>query len=182
MLLRDYLGDAMRTTTTHDAYVGIPLAELSAKARGDVLEGVVRRVLEESAGEVATDPVVGVSVAGSKRPLTSAPYDFSLRGRRVEVKSAQLKYDKHRLCWFVSWQQIKSDMHDDLYLAMYTPSGVFLFKHDGTKGVTTSGKAQESGGGQVQVCGPRSEKSVERATAVVVDKMRTMLVAHLEYA
>ena len=44
MLLRDYLGEAMHTTTTHDAYVGIPLAELSAKARGDVLEGVVRRV------------------------------------------------------------------------------------------------------------------------------------------
>ena len=43
MLLRDYLGEAMHTTTTHDAYVGIPLAELSAKARGDVLdEGVVR--------------------------------------------------------------------------------------------------------------------------------------------
>ena len=144
----------MHTTTTHDAYVGIPLAELSAKARGDVLEGVVRRVLEEFAGEVATDPVVedmasdvwvkegrqtfceerrkhftghcppdlcrsriqvpnpnpfSVTVAGHKRPRTSAPYDFGLRGRRIEVKSAQLNYDKsHRRYWQAMWQNLKS--------------------------------------------------------------------------
>jgi len=69
-----------------------------------------------------------------------------------------------------------------MYLALYTPSGVFIYKHDGTTGVTSGGKAQEAEGGQVQVYGPRSEKSIERATAVVVDKMRTMLVAHLGYA
>ena len=174
----------MHTTTTHDAYVGIPLAELSAKARGDVLEGVVRRVLEEFAGEVATDPVVGVTVAGHKRPRTSAPYDFGLRGRRIEVKSAQLNYDKsHRRYWQAMWQNLKSTCTMTCTSRqLYTPSGVFIYKHDGTTGVTSGGKAQEAEGGQVQVYGPRSEKSIERATAVVVDKMRTMLVAHLGYA
>ena len=132
---------------------------------------------------MATDPVVGVTVgAGHKRPRTSAPYDFGLRGRRIEVKSAQLNYDKSHRYWQAMWQNLKSDMHDDMYLALYTPSGVFIYKHDGTTGVTSGGKAQEAEGGQVQVYGPRSEKSIERATAVVVDKMRTMLVAHLGYA
>ena len=59
MLLRDYF-DAKRTGT-HDAYVGVPLADLSAKARGDALEGVIRRVLEQRAGEAATDPLASAT-------------------------------------------------------------------------------------------------------------------------
>ena len=66
----------------------------------------MRRVLEESAGEVATDPVVGVIVAGRKRARTSAPYDLGLRGRRIEVKSAQLTYDKSHRLWKALWQNI----------------------------------------------------------------------------
>ena len=56
------------------------------------------------------------------------------------------------------WPNIKSDMHDDMYLALYTPSGVFIYKHDGTTGVSSNGKAQEAAGTIVQVYGPRPEK------------------------
>lgn len=33
--------DVSKRTVTHDAYVGVPLADLSSKARGDALEGIV---------------------------------------------------------------------------------------------------------------------------------------------
>ena len=163
-------------TITHAAYVGVPLADLSAKVRGDVLENVVRRVLEQQVGETATDAVAGVTVAGRKRGRNSAPYDFDLIGERVEVKSAQLKWDTGSRCWQAAWQGIKPDEHDDLYLALYTPYGVYIHLHNG---VSTHGKQQAAKGGKVNMYGPRSEPSIARATAVVCDKLAPMLVAHV---
>jgi hypothetical protein len=168
-------------TITHAAYVGVPLADLSAKARGDALEGIVRRVLERQAGEAATDPVAGATVAGRKRGLNSAPYDFGLTGRRVEVKSAQLRWNTHNRRWEAAWQAIKPDEHDDLYLTLYTPSGVYIYLHNGVYGVSTDGKQQAANGGTVNVYGPRSETSIAKATAAVCRKLAPMLVAHLAY-
>ena len=163
MPLRDYV-DAKRTVT-HDAYVGVPLADVSATARGLALEGVVRRVLEQRAGEAATDPFAKATVSGHKRGRHQAAYDFELRGRRVEVKSAQLAWNMHKRRWVVAWQNIKPDEHDDLYLALYMPSGVYIYLHDGVYGVTTHGKAQAAEGGQVHACGPRSEPSIAPLTS-----------------
>ena len=177
MPLRDYV-DAKRTVT-HDAYVGVPLADISTKARGDALENVVRRVLEQRAGEAATDPLTSATVSGRKRGRNSAAYDFGLCGRRVEVKSAQLAWNMHSRRWVASWQNIKPDEHEDLYLALYTPSGVYIYLHDGVYGVTTRGKAQVAYGGEVFACGPCCHPSVARATAVVGEQLAPMLVAHL---
>ena len=177
MPLRDYF-DA-KCTATHDAYVGVPLADLSASARGDALEGVVRRVLEQRTGEAATDPFASTTVSGRKRGRNSAAYDFELSGRRVEVKSAQLTWDKHKSRWTTSWQNIKPDEHDDLYLALYTPSGVYIFLHDGVYGVSTQGKAQAACGGTVHAYGRRSEPSIAKATVVVCEKLAPMLVAYV---
>ena len=178
MPLCDYL-DVSRRTVTHDAYVGVPLADLSSKARGDTLECVVRRVLEQRACEAATDPVAGATVSGRKRGRSSAAYDFGLCNRHVEVKSVQLKWNMHKRRWEAVWQNIKPGEHDDLYLALYTPSGVYIHLHNGVHGVTTHGKQQAANGGKVCVCGPRSEPSLETATAVVCRKLAPMLVAHV---
>ena len=180
MPLRDYF-DAKRTGT-HDAYVGVPLADLSAATRGDALECVVRRVLEQRAGEAATDPVASTNVSGHKRGRNSAAYDFELCGRRVEVKSSQLKWNNNKRRWRADWKAIKPDEHDDLYLALYTPSGVYIYLHNGVYGVTTNGKAQAAIGGKVQAYGSRSEPSIAKATTVVCKKLETMLVAHLAYS
>ena len=174
--------DAQRRTVTHDAYVGLPLADFSAAARGDALECIVRRVLEQRAGEAATDPVAGATVSGKKRGRGSAAYDFKLCGRRVEVKSAQLAWNKHRVRWNVFWRNIKPEEHDDLYLALYTPSGVHIYLHDRVYGVTTNGKAQAARGGIVHAYAPRSQPSIKEATAVVCEKLAPMLVAHLVLA
>ena len=171
--------DVSRRTVTHDAYVGVPLANLSSKTRGDTLECIVRRVLEQRAGEVATDPVASTTVSGRKRGRNSAAYDFGLCGRRVEVKSAQLAWNMHNRYWKASWENIKPDAHDDLYLALYTPYGVYIYLHDGVYGVSTSGKAQAARGGNVQTYGPCSEPSIAKATASVCEKLAPMLVAHI---
>ena len=95
------------------------------------------------------------TVSGKKRGRGSAAYDFKLCGRRVEVKSAQLAWNKDKVRWNAYWRNIKPEEHDDLYLALYTPSGVHIYLHDGVYGVTTNGKAQAASGGIVQAFGPR---------------------------
>ena len=127
-MLSDYL--SVTTTKTHDAYVGVPLATHSSKARGDILEIAAMRVMEEKMGNKAQTPTSGTCVNGAKRGRNSEEYDFLIAGRRVEVKSAQLSWNAYKRHWRASWQNIKRDAYDDLLLVLYTPLGVHLFLHD----------------------------------------------------
>lgn len=175
-MLSDFLDDYVMTVT-QKAYVGVPLSTLSN--RGNVLERVLRRFLELSTGNSATDPDLGTNISGKKRGRNNAPYDFLLGDRRVEVKSTQLRWDQRR--WLAHWSAVKPSEHDDLYLVLYTPSGVFVFKHDGKFGNSTCGKAQAAMGGAVRVYGPCHEISISKATEAVVEKMCPMLVTCLKY-
>ena len=80
-------------TKTADSYENVPLATLSPKERGDLLEKAVRYdVVEETTGEKTYDPDPGETITGKKRGRNQAECDFYLGdGKlRVEVKSAQL--------------------------------------------------------------------------------------------
>ena len=179
-MLSEYL-DGIVTTTTHDAYKGVPLATHSSKARGDILERVARRVMEKTMGETACDPSSSVRVNGSKRGRNSGAYDFMIGGRRVEAKSSQLKWNSHMKHWKTHWQNIKRDEYDDLLLILYSPVGVHLFLHDHTYGVSTNGKSQHACGGTVVVRGPCNEPSISEAMDVILKKMEHMHYASLAY-
>jgi hypothetical protein len=178
-MLRDYLDTT--TTKTHDAYVGVPLANHSSGARGDLLERVARRVMERKVGEKTCDAAPGVCVNGRKRGRNRESHDFMMANRRVEVKTAQLGWDRTRTRWRVPWKGIKRDAHDDLLLVLYTPFGLYLFKHDHTYGVSTTGKAQSSAGGVIQVYGPKNESSISAALEVLLAKLQPMHYATLAY-
>ena len=173
--------DLVTTTTTHDAYDGVPLATHSSKARGDILERVAQRVMEKTMGETACDPPSGVCVNGAKRGRSSATYDFMIAGQRVEVKSSQLSWNSRMKRWSAQWQDIKRVEYDDLLLVLYTPVGVHLFLHDHTYGVSTRGKSQHACGGKVQVCGPKNEPSISVAMDAILKKMGSMHYASLTY-
>jgi len=173
--------DLVTTTTTHDAYDGVPLATQSSKARGDIFERVARRVMEKTMGQTACDPPSGVCVNGRKRGRRSETYDFIIGGRRVEVKSSQLLWNRHMMRWFAQWRNIKRDEYDILLLLLYTPVGVHLYLHDHTYGVSTTGNSQHACGGSVCVCGPINEPSISDATDVILKKMEDMHYASLTY-
>jgi hypothetical protein len=181
-MLSDYLDEIVTTTTTHDAYEGVPLATHSSKARGDILERVARRVMENKLGETACDPPSGVRVNGYKRGRTSETYDFMIGGRRIEAKSSQLLWDRHKKRWVVQWQHIKRDEYDDLILLLYTPVGLYMFLHDHTYGVSTNGKSQHACGGIVTVCGSRNEPSISAATDAIRVKMAPMHYASIDFS
>ena len=172
-MLTDYI-PSKTMTTTHDAYEGVPLATHSSSARGDILERVAMRVMEEKMGETAHPPPPGTRVNGTKRGRNSEAYDFTFKERRVEVKSAQLKWDSGKCRWEAQWKNIKRDAYDDLLLVLYTPFGVHIFVHDHAYGVTTTGKLQGVNGGYVVVYAPRNVASIVEAVDVVLGKLSHM--------
>ena len=177
-MLTTYIKD-IPTTVTYDTYQNVPLANLSSSARGDVIEIVVRRVLEEITGDKTQDADVGRTITGKKRGRNQSSFDFYVNDRRCEVKSSQLNWDKYAKRWTAQFNTIKRDKYDDLYLALYTPFGIDIYKHDDVLGICTHGKSQESTGGCVKVYASRKEKSIEIATACIRDKMKHMLVKTL---
>ena len=182
-MLTDYLyDDADAPTTTHGAYAGVPLADINEKARGDILQGVAKRVMQERMSERAIDLPPGTRVDGRKRGRNQATCDFGIVERRQEVKSAQLAWNKDKQRWEAKWQAIKRDLYDDLLLVLYTPSGLYLFNHDHVFGVSTSGKKTESSGKVVNACGPRKQPSVAKATEAILAKMQSMFIAHVPFA
>ena len=177
-LLSDYL--SVTPNVTQAAYAGVPLANLTPQARGLALQGATESFLEEHYRVKARAGACGTTTAGRKRARHMAPCDFKIRRNRVEVKSAQLTWSLRRY-WWAQWQNVKPDEYDHLYLALYTPSGVYLYKHDGVYGMSSSGIRQASSGGKVQVYGPSYTTSIEQATADIRAKLAKMFLAHLAY-
>ena len=177
-MLADYIKN-ITPSVTYNTYKGLPLADLSGSERGTILENVVRQVLEEITGEKTYDPDSGTTLTGKKRARNSAPFDFYLKSRKCEVKSAQLKWNKDIKYFVAQLQKIKRNMYDDLYLALYTPSGVYIYKHDDKYGISTNGKSQESRGGYIEVAAPRQEESIDVATNIITDKLKSMLLKHV---
>lgn len=175
-MLTDYI-PSKTTTATHDAYEGVPLATHSAQARGDILERVAMRVMEQKMGETAHPPPPGTRVNGAKRGRNSEAYDFTIAGRRVEVKSAQLAWNSNARRWVAQWQSIKREAYDDLLLVLYTPFGVHIFVHDHAYGVSTNGILQGVRGGYVIVRAPCNVTSISEAVDVVLGKL-----SHMHYA
>ena len=173
--------DLIQPTKTHEAYAGVALAELSNPARGVILEHVARLVMEEMTGQNATLPADGKCINGSKRGRGNKTNDFNMQQRRVEVKSAQVKWDDSQRRWHAEWKAIKSSMYEVLLLVLYSPFGVHIFLHDGKFGVSTSGIQQYASGGSVNVCARCNQDSIFEAHKVIVDKLGHMLYATLSF-
>ena len=137
--------------------------------------------MESHAGRASYDAEITQSISGHKRGRNATEYDFKMDGRRYEVKSAQLTWKKRDKRWCAMWHKVKKDSHDILLLVLYSPSGLSIYEHDGVFGVTTYGKAQESSGGCVCVCGKCNGVEIRDAERVIHDKMAHMFVGKITF-
>ena len=147
-----------RRTVTEEAYEGVPLAELATVPRANVLTSVVREIDTSLHPDARIeDAVPGTRIDDSKRGQHQAPYDWQRDGVRVACKSAQLTWHVSKRLWEVRFSEIKpagaEGEFDELLLALYTPRGVHVYRHDLRLGMSTSGKATEATGRTIQVHG-----------------------------
>jgi len=167
-----------RRTVTHAAYVGAPLAALNGKLRGAALEAAARR-WDAAAGLATLDPPAdGLRRNGARRGRASATYDYGVAAAggapvRVEVKSAQLKWDKSSRRWWAQFVNIHREHHDALRLVLYTPRGAYACRWAYPGGATPPGwtTAGRTGACHVAILGPKGERRWEAALEVVLGKL-----------
>lgn len=164
---------------TEAIYRGTPLYGLSQHALGKLAEEWAKRVLQEENPEsMILDPAPGTDCNGNSRGLHSAPYDFLVDRRRVEVKSARLLWDACTMRWRLIFWNVKLPFgkrhaaeFDDLYLVALSPHGLTLVKHDFCTGVSTMGKRTESQGHVVVVNSEQGSTCWEDALGKILAKL-----------
>ena len=113
----------------------------------------------------------GQTCSGAKRSQHNASVDWIRDGKRVEVKSAQLSFNKCHQIWLCEFSAIKHDCFDELLLAIYSPRGLDVFKHDGFFGLSTRGIATEASGKSIYVRAPSGELDPLRALQFIEAKL-----------
>ena len=161
-------------------FAGVPLADCSSAVRAEALFKLVRRLDECWLNEGAefAKPEAGRSVDGKRRAQNNAEFGWRRDGRRVACKSAALSYVASLQTWKLRFAKVKLAMagtrdaaFDELLLAVYTPEGVHLVRHDLRAGVTTNGKSTLATGQDIQLYGPSNEPDWRVALPEILDKM-----------
>ena len=165
---------------THRVYAGNPLAAMSVARRGLLLQEWGRHVLAGKNPDLSVAPAeLGRCIDGRKRSTNNAKYDMLLGDKRVELKSAQLSWSQSKDTWEATWRSIKfpflghrrTAAFDDLYLTLFTSTGLYLLKHDLKTAVSSNGICTAEFGHIVRVVAGKQATSCEAATAVVLHKL-----------
>ena len=154
--------EAVPESVVAAAFCGVPLADLSVKERGEIMKAIVRVVDERrrpsahfEAAQMLTEPSRG----------RASDYAWVRDGRRIACKGAQLSWERTQQVWKLQFRSVKLVLpgvreeaaFDELLLALYTPRGIYVYRHDLELGVSTAGKATSSGGHTISVYGPRRQ-------------------------
>jgi hypothetical protein len=122
--IRDLLRDIPEPTKTAQIYADVPLWDLSWKARGQVLEEWAKQ--QDPSASEAYDTTKCIN--GSFRGAARSSYDYmSDGGKRIEVKSSALLWDKSHQYWVLHFRGIKPT-NDEVRLVTYLPCGLYLHK------------------------------------------------------
>ncbi|CAE7238164.1 Slc35a3, partial [Symbiodinium microadriaticum] len=159
---------------TSKAYAGNPLAQLCPKRRGQVLQNAVRQVLSQKHSDMQVeDPFPGIGIRGTRLRPDQARYDFSIGGRRVECKSAQLCWYQAEVRWKAQFCGIKLDQNqfDDLYLALFTPSNVLVLQHDLHTCMSRAGRHTAELGWRVTVGGRKHQTNWRDANVALAKQL-----------
>ena len=149
-----------------------PFSSMSPQLRGNRIEKLVRRIdqMLHPAGHfsVARDEL---TVSGTKRGQNTASVDWIRDGKRVEVKQGKLSFFTLRQNWRCTFNNIKADCFDELLLAVYSPKGLDVFKHDGAYGLARNGRTTEICGKRVRIPAPSRELDPLIALQCIIAKL-----------
>jgi hypothetical protein len=174
--------DLFATTVRSEGfYADSPLSLLSGKARGDFCENVVREVLAKELGHVVENAEITNCVNGASCGANSTKYDFKVDGKRTEVKSARVVWNKTKRGYMAQFKDVKLDDFDELYVSLEGPDGLHIFLHDPKNGYSTAGKKTEANGGVIQMSAPGGKKSYTRPSAVELFLLKNFKWWNSEY-
>ena len=171
-----------RETAGSTIYKDTVLGSVSGAARGEVLAGFTRQVIQQlHPTAVLQDPKRGVDCNGKQRGQGSEPYDFLWDQQRVEVKSALLTFNKRHCKWLYYVQGVKlvrwsaegtlGQAFDRLLLCLATPQQLRIYEHDLLFCVSRRGRVTQTQGFDINLCGPRGIYDWECADQTMQGKL-----------
>lgn len=98
-------------------------------------------------------------------------HDWIRNGLRIECKHSQLKWERRGQRWHLRFSGVKQGAYDELHLAVYAPSGIYIYRHDHDFGWAATGKTTPVLGKHINVYGPKGVVDWERALAVILTKL-----------
>ena len=153
-------------------FSGKPFSSMSPSLRGNRIEQLVLQIdqMLHPAGHfsVLCDELTR---SGKKRGQNKASVDWIRDGKRIEVKHGKLSFCTSRQNWLCTFYRIKEDCFDELLLAVYSPKGLDVFKHDGAFGVTTNGRSTKIRGKRVTILAPCGELDPLIALQCIIGKL-----------
>eukprot|EP00438_Fugacium_kawagutii_P029319 Skav216041 [mRNA] locus=scaffold2930:41271:42497:+ [translate_table: standard] len=153
-----WLHDLCKTHTGYGDhfYSGKPFATMSPALRGQRLQKLVLEMDQLLHPESSFSmPCNEFLISGRKRGNNTASADWIRDFRHIEVKHAKLRFSK--VSWRCTFYWVKKDCFDELLLAIYSPWGLDVFKHDGIFGLTSTGQLTQTRGMFVEVSSGRGE-------------------------
>ena len=151
---------------------GKPFSSMSPKLRGNQIEKLVLRIDQMLHPAGCFSVLCGeFTVSGGKRGQNTASVDWIRDEKRIEAKHGKLSFSPSRQFWMCTFYSIKEGCFDELLLAVYSPKGLDVFKHDGAFGMTTDGRRTEILGKRVRVQAPCGELDPLIALQCIIAKL-----------
>ncbi|CAE7384948.1 mad2l1-1 [Symbiodinium necroappetens] len=159
---------------TLSRYAGIPLADLSACARGLRLQEVA----------LAVDQMLHPCSTFSRDDGSfGANADWLRDDVRVEFKSSRLSWSSREHSWRCQFRCIKfansspesragPAAFDELWLGLYSPRGLHFLQHGGRLGRSTAGVETELVGHSILVYGARGHECLDTALDSILGKLQ----------
>ena len=153
-------------------FSGKPFSSMSPKLRGSLIEQLVLRIdqmLHPSNSFFV--PCDELTVSGGQRGRHRASVDWIRDGKRIEVKHSKLSFSTSRQHWRCNFYDIKQDCFDELLLAIYSPKGLDVFKHDGAFGLAKTGRRTGIRGKELRILAPCGELDPLIALQCIIAKL-----------
>ena len=173
------LSDLGRTSKAYVGRSGHELFLLSSNRRGMILQEFCKKELAQlHPHSTIAEPTRGNRCNGAQRSASQAEYDFSVDGRKVECKSAQMSWQRKGQHWGVQFRGIKLPWpgfrdrapFDDLYLTMFSPDSLHIIKHDLQTRVASVGKSTGSSGHVICVRAAAAQECWQTARSQILNK------------
>ncbi|CAE8643724.1 unnamed protein product [Polarella glacialis] len=163
----------VRTAMMDGLYEGIPLSSLPAAKRGLILQAVAFEL------DQLRNPFS--SFITGREFHKECKFDWIRNAIRVECKSAMVSWNAGRRSWGCFFAGIKfahlaadtASQFDELQLAVYSPLGIHLFRHDGNFGVSSAGVRSSTIGGSIVLRGPVGMSDMVASVNAMLQKLET---------
>ena len=152
-------GNLAQQSSIYKIYKGVPLGKMNPMLRGLRVQQIAQLIDQTIHPDCAFERAIG-----------NRPSDWIRDGIRVEVKHSAMLFQQRRfLCVFSG---VKADLFDELWLVIYSPLGLHMFKHNGAFGLSSSGARTEAVGNRITITGPLNQLCSEQALAAMKQKLQ----------